>query len=109
MELYINGANPKTNTESKSGLEKDIEVAKGSKHKEKQLSSLGNLRQILPVSMLFNSSTVLASGTQIYCHKYGLYGSYHRSEKFKVLLLAVSLLACISLDTVFPHNKRTFL
>lgn len=46
MELYINGANPKTNTESKSGLEKDIEVAKGSKHKEKQLSSLGNLRQM---------------------------------------------------------------
>lgn len=60
MELYINGAKPKTNSRSKVELEKDIEVAKGSKQKAKQFNSLGNLRQILPVSMLFNSSTVLA-------------------------------------------------
>jgi len=86
MQLYVNGANPKTNSRSKAELEKGIEVAKRSKQTAKQFHSLGNLREILPVSMLFNSSTVLASGIQIYCHKYGLYSSYHSNKKFEVLL-----------------------
>lgn len=69
MELYINGAERKIISRSKTKLEKDIAVTMGSKQKAKQYNSLGNLRHILPLSMLFNSSPVLASVTQIYCCK----------------------------------------
>lgn len=106
MELYINGANPKTNSRIKSELEKDIRVAKISKQKAKQFNSLGNLRKILPVSMLFNSSTVLVCGTQIHCHEYGLYSSYHCNKKFKVLLCQQFCCLPIFYQTQYLHTRN---
>lgn len=45
VELYINSADPDPNNRSETMLEKDIEVAKGSKQKAKQFNSLRNPRK----------------------------------------------------------------